>query len=175
MNNPRRTSPWVVAGLVAVCCGGAALLAQSKSDAADGSLAALTAEMRQLRVAIEQLARTQTQTQALAIYLSAQQSRLVQVAGRLDAAQRDLDAATSRSRDAEARLAEMSEALSRTTDPQMRAGLQDGIGGARMELRNADLEVQQAGGRQGELLQMMQFEQSRWNDLTARLEQLIGK
>src|SRR5688500_14852551 len=62
---------------------------------ADGSLAALTAEVRQLRLSVEELARSQTKTQALAVYLSAQQSRLQQADQQLAVARRELDAATA--------------------------------------------------------------------------------
>jgi hypothetical protein len=39
-------------------------------------MAALTAEVRQLRIAVEQLARTQTEAQALGVALSAQSAEL---------------------------------------------------------------------------------------------------
>ena len=53
----------------------AAVRAQEKSEAsAPGSLMALTEEVRQLRHAVEESMRSQTQTQALGVYLSAQQS-----------------------------------------------------------------------------------------------------
>ena len=59
---------------------------QEKNEAlGGGSLTALTAEVRQLRLAVEESMRSQAQTQALGVYLSAQQSRILQVASRLDA------------------------------------------------------------------------------------------
>jgi hypothetical protein len=51
-----------------------------------GSLDGLTAEVRASRVAIEDASRRHAQAEALDVYLSAQQSRLVQTASRLDAA-----------------------------------------------------------------------------------------
>lgn len=70
--------------------------------AGDESMAALTAAVRQLRVAVEQLARSQQETQALSVYLSAQQGRLVQATQQLDAARKDVDSAVESSRDSEA-------------------------------------------------------------------------
>lgn len=52
--------------------------------ASDGSLAALTAEVRQLRLTVEELIRNQAETQALSVRLSAHQSRIEQVTGQLD-------------------------------------------------------------------------------------------
>jgi hypothetical protein len=68
------------AALCLGCC--IVLLAQGGNDG--GSLAALTSEVRQLRLAVEAATRSQTQTQALSVYLSVQQSRVLHVATRLD-------------------------------------------------------------------------------------------
>lgn len=95
-----------------------AVMAQSRPDVPEvGSLAALTAEFRQLRLAIEDATRSQAQTQALGVYLSVQQSRLVQVAARVDAARKELDAATLRSPETAVKLATMTDALQRAVDP----------------------------------------------------------
>ena len=61
----------------------------------DESMAALTAEVRQLRIAVEEFARTQTETQALGAYLSARQGRLMQTTQQLDAVRKEIDAATA--------------------------------------------------------------------------------
>src|SRR5688572_14737013 len=90
----------------------------------DGSLAALTAEVRQLRVAVEDLARAQAETQAMGVYLSAQQNRVQRVAAQLDAVRNDLDAATVRSRSFEDELTRLGSALPRITDHQERAGVE---------------------------------------------------
>jgi chromosome segregation ATPase len=89
-------------------------------DLPDGSLAALTAEVRQLRVAVEELARSQTETQALGVYLSAQQGRLQQADQQLAAARRELDSATAAGQRIEAQLASLS-AEQRTVSPEKRA------------------------------------------------------
>jgi chromosome segregation ATPase len=150
------------------------VLAQGKSDA-DGSLSALTAEVRQLRVAVEQLARAQTQAQALSVFLSVQQSRIAQLSTRLDSVQKELDSATARSQDLQASLAGLVDQLSAATERQTRAALEDGIRGLKAEQRGLDLIAQQARSRESDLSQALQFEESRWNDLIARLEQLMTK
>jgi len=84
-----------IAMVMAVSAG--ALLAQGRTEETAGSLAALTAEVRQLRLAVEESARRQTQTQAISIYLAAQQSRMVQLSTRLDAVRKELGAAEAAS------------------------------------------------------------------------------
>ena len=63
--------------------------AQGLGPAPAGSLSELTAEVRQLKVAIQEAGRSQNQMQALNISLTAQQSRLAQVSARLDTAEED--------------------------------------------------------------------------------------
>src|SRR5688572_18715652 len=90
------------------------VMAQSRADLSDsGSLAALVVEVRQLRLAVEEATRRQTETQALGVYLSVQQTRLVQMAARSDAARREFDAASLRSEEIASRLADMDDALQR--------------------------------------------------------------
>ena len=174
MNDVRRALSWCGAVMLSACLA-TALLAQGKSEAADGSLAALTAELRQLRVAVEQLTRSQTQTQALGVYLSAQQSRIVQVAGRLDSAQKDLDSASLRAQQMQSRLAVFSTELQRVVEPQKRDALEDGLRATRAEQRVLEFELQQARSRESALSQALQVEESRWNELISRLQQLVTK
>jgi hypothetical protein len=73
-----RTVAW--SGLALAIVGGATVVfGQGRGEPGDGSMAALTAEVRELRMAVQQLAQTQSQTQALGVYLSVQQSRVLQV------------------------------------------------------------------------------------------------
>jgi predicted nucleic acid-binding Zn-ribbon protein len=140
-----------------------------------GSLAGLTAEVRQLRLAVEESARNQTQTQALGVYLSVQQSRILQVASRLDAVRRDLGAATDHSQAIATRLASIEDMLSRVTDPKERAALEDQNRGMSLEQKRVSSQEQQARNRETELSQALQLENDRWTDLISRLEQLIKR
>jgi chromosome segregation ATPase len=144
------------------------------SDAPDGPLAAVTTELRQLRAAIEQLARSQTQTQALGVYLSAQQNRLLQVSTRLDAVRKDLDAAALRGQSLQVQVANLADEAPRAVQSQ-RAQLEDALLVLRAEQRSVDAEVQQARSRESELAQQLQQEEARWSELISRLEQLMTK
>jgi len=140
--------------------------------AGDESMAALTAEVRQLRVAVEELARSQQQTQALSVYLSAQQGRVAQATQQLAAARKDVDTATANSRDSEDMLKRMSEELTRLPEGPQRAAVADGIHGFERERDAAELALQQAQARESELSRALAREEDRWSDLLGRLEQL---
>ena len=111
---------WIgqLTGLALAIAGGATVvLGQSRSEPADpGSLAALTSEVRELRLAVQQLAQTQSQTQALGVYLSVQQSRVLQVSSQLDAARKELDATASQANELATKLADLEEELPRVSD-----------------------------------------------------------
>ena len=138
----------------------------------DGSLAALTAEVRQLRVAVEELARAQAEMQAMGVYLSAQQSRVQQVSAQLDAVRKDLETATVRSQSFEAELARLADALSFITDRQERAGLESALRATETERNRVDLEIQLVRGRESDLSRTLAIEEDRLNDLLARVERL---
>ena len=169
----RRLS-WSVV-LVFAAGSAAVVLAQEKNDAPNGSLAALTAEIRQLRVAVEESTRSQTQTQALGVYLSVQQSRILQAATRLESARKELDAVSLRSREIASQLENFQGEIIRVTEPQRRAQLEDANQQLKSEQRRVAEQEQQARAREAELSQALQVEESRWTDLITRLEQLIRR
>jgi len=156
--------------------GGAGVMwAQAKTDEAGGSLAALTAEVHQLRLAVEESARQQTQTQGLSVYLSAQQSRMVQLGARLDALRGELNAAAGRAREAARLLTTAQSDLAQSTQPQGRAEVEDSVRFFKQQADAAASQVDQLKSREAELALAMQTEEARWADLIGRLEQLIRK
>jgi len=138
----------------------------------DESLAALTAEVRQLRIAVEEFARTQTETQALGAYLSARQGRLMQTNQQLDAVRKEIDAATANSRGFEEQLAAYSDELSLSTGRAKRDGLESAIRATEAERSRVELELQQARARENDLSRTLALEEDRWNDALCRMERL---
>lgn len=173
MHLSRRGAAAVAAVIVTAGCT-VALFAQA-NDAAPGSLAELTTEIRQLRFAIEQSTRTQTQAQALGIFLSAQQSRILQVTARLDAARKELDGLAHQSAAQTNAVTALETELARTTDPNERAALEQRAAGLKLELKAVAAMEQQARTREAEMLQAWQQEEARWNELIARLQQLVQR
>src|SRR5262245_23230126 len=94
----RRT--WFAATVLAVS-GAAIVWGQGRNvvPEADASLAALTMEVRQLRLAVEGSARSQAQAQVLGVYLTMQQGRIDQATTRLNETRKELDALAVRSRE----------------------------------------------------------------------------
>jgi DNA repair exonuclease SbcCD ATPase subunit len=162
--------------MVLTVSGVATVLAQGRSDATEAtSLAPLTSELRQLRVAVEELTRSQTQTQALSVYLTVQQSRMLQASNFLDAARKDLETATTRSRELTWRLGNLNDELRQAADPERRTQLEDAIRQVKHDQGTIGLQEQQARARENELSQALHVEQSRWADLISRLEQLTKR
>ena len=140
--------------------------------ATDGSLASLTGEVRQLRIAVERLTQTHVETQTLTGYLSAQQARVGQVSERLDAARKDVEVAFERSQQVEAQLSILAEDLARISDQSQRLVLDQAVNGTRAEKERLDQVLRQARDRESELLRELQLEQAQWNELVARAEQI---
>jgi chromosome segregation ATPase len=174
----RRRLGWCIVAVSIVACAVAGM-AQGRNNGTDtGSFAALTEEIRQLRLAVQESTRNQTQTQALGVYLSAQQARLVQVAARMDSARKELDALTVRAREIADRLSRLEEDT-QPVAPANRAHWEQEVGqmtrALKQELATVALQEQRARGREAELSQMLQVEDARWTDLISRLEQLTKR
>ena len=173
-----RTLTWCIAAALIVTCA-LAVRAQGGSDGTDaGSFGAVIAEIHQLRLAVEESTRNQTQIQALGVYLSVQQARLVQVATRVDSAPKELDALTVRSSEIADRLANL-EKGPETVDPGERQQWAKALGqqtrALKLEQESVALQQQQARSREAELSQMLQVEDARWADLIFRLVQLTKR
>jgi hypothetical protein len=174
MHLSRRGTAAIAAIIVTAGCT-AAVLAQQAGGAGTGSLSELTSEIRQLRFAVEQSTRTQTEAQALGIFLSAQQSRILQVTTRLDVARKEAEAMAQQSTDHANHVAAIEAQLARVTDPGERLALEDRARGLKLEIKAVASREQQARAREGEIFQAYQQEEARWNDLIARLQQIIQR
>ena len=160
----------------AVLVGGAGMMwAQGKTDETGGSLAALTAEIRQLRLAVEESARQQAQTQGLSVYVSAQQSRVMQVGARLEAVRNELGGATMRARDAAGRVAAAQQEAVQLPDATERAEAAGMVQMFKLQADQAVEQERQLRAREEDLVQALAAEEARWADLISRLEQLIRK
>jgi hypothetical protein len=140
--------------------------------AGDESMAALTAEVRQLRIAVQELARTQTEAQTLGMTLSAQQGRIQQITQQLDAVRAGLAASAMTGQGFDMRLAGMRDELSRAGDREQRAALEEQIRAIEAERSTREVELQQVRAREDELSRALAQEEKRWNDTLARMEQL---
>lgn len=162
--------------IVGIGCAGA-VLAQGQRDTTDAanSLADLTTEVRQLRLAVEESTRNQTQVQALSVYLSVQQGRIAQATMRMESVRKELETAVAQSREIALRLTNIEAELRRVSEPVRRAAVEDRQQQLRAEQERLVFLEQQVRIREGEASQVLESESSRWLDLISRLEQLIKR
>jgi DNA repair exonuclease SbcCD ATPase subunit len=166
--------------LIALCIGvvvSVVVIAQGAAAPIEptAALKDLTAEVRRLRVAVEEATRAQTQTQALGVYLTVEQGRIVQVASRLESARRELEELQAASRRLTADLAALESMLSREADPESRRAIEMRQRATKQELDEAGSREQQIRSRETEATQAMQVEEARWSDLISKLEEIIKK
>jgi small-conductance mechanosensitive channel len=177
-----RVSAWVKmfsACAALVLIGGVVGLARQQVAAPDtgGSLTALTAEVRLLRLSVEKSADNQAQLQAMTVYLSAQQSRLLQVSARADALRKDLDAAILNSRRLADKIAGLEKTLAmplpvQSSDAtQMRRQLEEELPYVKRDLAQATSAEAELRNREADATTAVQSELARWTDMLARLEQ----
>jgi len=166
--------------LIAGCFGvvvSVVVIAQGVASPAEpaASLKDLTAEVRRLRVAVEEATRAQTQTQALGVYLTVEQGRIVQAASRLESARRELEELQATSRRLTADLASLESMLSREADPEKRRAIEMQQRAMKQELDEAGSREQQLRSRETEAMQALQVEEARWSDLISRLEDIVKR
>jgi hypothetical protein len=173
MSIPRRVVVMAAAVIAAAAC--AATLFAQAADTRTGSLAELTAEIRQLRASIEQSSRNQAQAQALGIFLTAQDRRVMMVTSRVETARRELVTLSQQTSTYTHQLAQNEEELPLTTDPDERKAIEDRIKEIKLEMKAVAGREQEARTREAEMLQAWQQEDARWNDLIGRLQQLVER
>lgn len=162
----------VVCAVVAIVMGTTAL-AQDRSPQAAGSLSELTHEVRLLRLALERSTQSQTKIQGISVYLSAQQSRVIQTSARVDSIRKDLDAAARDSRAIAARMADLRAALEKESGADGRAEVEQMLAALAKQGSQAATYEAQIGSREAEAYTDLQNEITRWSELIARLEEAI--
>jgi hypothetical protein len=136
-----------------------------------GTLTSLIAEIRALRVAVEQSGRAQTQAQALGAYLSVQQTRLSHLSGRREDARREVVSLSDQLQALTLEVSKMEEQGTPMTDPNLRAQFDRFLTEAKLRRQQISSRLQTARTRESELDQLTQTEEGRWTEIVTRLEQ----
>ena len=162
---------------MAVAAGLAVALAQEPAQSRETvrAIQELTAEIRTLRLAVTHSAETQLQGQVLGLYLNLQQGRVLQANARLDMVRREIDGASTRARDLADDLAGLEARLPQESDPERRREVEAQMRATKQQLDRFSAQEQHIRNREGEIFQAAQTEEARWNELVARLEQLLKK
>ena len=109
------------------------------------------------------------------MYLSAQQSRLVQITTRLDTLRAEINGAALQTQAVSRLLATAETAQSQPMSPEERAESSDMMRWFKEQVDQAKHREQQLRQRETELLQAYQVEENRWNDLIAQLDRLVRR
>ena len=175
MNTHRFAARFLVVTTIAIA-GTAAVTtwAQAPQDMTPASMSTLISEVRLLRAAVEENGKRQTEAQAMAVYLSAQQSRLVQISQQLESTRSELTTVSAQLQQFKTLLKSMQgDAMS--IKPEERAEAEGMMQLFKPQLDQAALKEQQLKAREFELSQALVTEQGRWSDLINRLEQMIKR
>lgn len=148
---------------------------QPAATDSNGSFAELTAELRLLRLAVERSTQVQTQIQALSVYLSAQQSRLVHSSSRADALRRDLDGATREVGHFADRVAELERSLALPQMADHKGQFEGELQEMKRMLARATATEAQLRAREADAASAVQNDLSVWNDLISRLQQMTAR
>jgi len=162
-------------GIIAIGSAWVSARSQGFGPSAAGSLAELTAEVRQLRVVVQDAGRNQVQIQALNISLTAQHSRLSQVSARLDKADEELRVASAKTQDFSKTLSEAQAELARATTESDRRHLQDVVAEFKATVDRLGADENQIRTRQMELFNSFRAEEARWIELVSKLDEILKR
>ncbi len=154
---------------VAALMGAGAVAGLAQGTPEPGSMGALTAEVRELRLTIDRAGRVQSEVQALGVALSAQQSRLIQLSQRLDGIRRDLAEKDTQARQIDSVFGTLLGDPAKATAAD-RAEMSPMFDMFKQQAAQARDAAAQLRARELEVYQQLQQEEGRWNDLIARLE-----
>jgi hypothetical protein len=133
--------------------------------ASDGSIAALTAEVRQLRIAVQELAHNQAEAHTRTAVLSDQQKHIERTTEQLQSIRDSIAGRTQRMSEIDSTLSSLPEELSLTRQADRRQYLEMMGRELRLERSRIEAELQQARSQESELSRALQIEQRRWDDL----------
>ncbi len=135
-------------------------------------LGSLLAEVRALRVAMEQMASAGPRIQLALGRLQMQEQRVNTLARRHETVRGEI-AAVQREYDmAAARIRSLQRAFQESPDPAARKQAESAIDEHQREYQRTGAELQRLQGEENALSAEISVEQSRWNDVNRRLEEL---
>jgi chromosome segregation ATPase len=152
---------------------GATALGQTAAEPNEGTLAALLAEVRGLRAAMEQVASAGPRVQLAIGRLQLQEQRLDTLMRRADGVRGELASAQKRAGEMQDQLASMQQALqTEPVDAERRAQLESAISATKRELARVLTEAQRLQGEESDAANQVANEQGRWVEINQKLEEL---
>jgi chromosome segregation ATPase len=165
---------WGVAGACVVALLAASRLPVAGQDARNREdvLQALLTEVRGLRLAIEQMTTAAPRVQLVMGRLQIQEQRLNASRRRLDDVRDGIAAAERESADARDRMAMMEETLPRVADPAERDSISVQMKMTKAGMAQKAADIQRLREQEAELTGVVASEESRWTDISQRLDEL---
>jgi seryl-tRNA synthetase len=172
MGTQRRST--VLIGLVSVVVGAVvsvAIAAQTPAAPTD-PIPALLAEVRALRLAMEQAATVGPRIQVTLARLGIQEQRTSQLSAQLDGIRQQTAAAALESQKLTAAIENIDRSLPTAPDDSARRGLEYERAQLKQRLTTHAVFEEQLRARENDALQVLSTEQARWIELNARLDEL---
>ena len=135
-------------------------------------LTQLLAEVRQLRLALERSSSIAPRIQLLTSRLAIQEQRVARLGTELDGLRQRLPRMAEAQRQAGETLRELEANVSGQSDPQRRRQMQQEVVALKRHLDSQTQEEHLLRVREGDLLALHDQEQTRWQEISQRLDEL---
>ena len=135
-------------------------------------IAALLAEVRQLRIVMERSAAVGPRIQLLTSRMALQDERVFRTARQVDSLRDELQRLTTQSQELAARTTQLEEALRTATDPGKQLELREALRFVKTEAELQATREQQTRAREAEAASALAQEQARWTELSQRLDDI---
>lgn len=149
----------------------AVLAAQSAAPPGD-SMAALLAEVRQLRLVMERSAQMSPRIQILASRLGVQDQRVARMTRDLTDVKDHIAQKVAEAQAHTSRVSELEAGIQAEPDVPRRKAFEEELRAVKQQIDAMSLEEQQLRAREAEAASALAAEQNQWNDLTRRLDEL---
>lgn len=167
-----RTCVIVLAGMAAAATGVAAGQVHPPASGPTDVLGALLTEVRALRTAMEQMAAAGPRVQLALGRLQLQEQRVNTLVRRLETVRSEAVAAQREYDEASARVRALQRAIRESADPAERKQAESGIDELQREHQRTAANLQRLQSEETALNGEITAEQTRWNDINRRLEEL---
>jgi chromosome segregation ATPase len=161
-----------LAVVLAAATGGAAATARTQGTQTPDVLAALLAEVRGLRTAMEQMAAAGPRVELALGRLQLQEQRINNLARRLESTRANLGAAQREVAQNEEQIRNFEAALRGVADPQERQDMEQQLDVLRRVVAAAQPDIQRLIMEESQVAAELAAEQGRWAEINQRVEAL---
>ena len=148
------------------------LLAHAQQSTSTDAVAALLAEVRQLRIAMERSVTVAPRIELLGTRVAAQSERVSRASRDFDGVRQELDAVATNIASTTARMQDLEQMLSRATDPEQRNVFEQETRDLTRLIEEQTALEQRLRVREADLANALTVEEAQWAELSRRLDEL---